>query len=238
MHVSVVIPALNEEKTVAEVVEGALRFADEVIVVDDGSTDRTAELAKRAGARVVRHCRRMGAYQALKTGFRLARGDVIVTMGADGQHDPADIPRLLEPIRAGRADLVLGVRQEMPHFSERFIRALVSLLVPCSDASTGMIAVRKALLVQMPLRGDCPCGTLVLEAYSLGARIAEVPIVVKPRRYGRRRVKTRHVRQTFYVLFDMGIAVVRRAAHHLPIGGRKQEAGYYPCRVARARPRA
>ena len=97
MKITVVIPALNEEKTVAEVVKGALRFADEVIVVDDGSTDRTAELAKRAGARVARHHRRMGAYRALKTGFRLARGDVVVTMGADGQHDPADIPHLLEP---------------------------------------------------------------------------------------------------------------------------------------------
>jgi len=210
MYVSVVIPALNEEKTVAEVVEGALRFADEVIVVDDGSTDRTAELAKRAGARVVRHRRRMGVYRAFKTGFGLARGDVIVTMGADGQHDPADIPRLLEPIKAGKADLVLGVRHEIPHFSERFIRALVCLVLPCSDASTGMIAIRKAFLAQMPLRGDCPCGTLVLEAYALGARIAEVPIVVKPRRYGRRRVRTRHVRQTFFVLFDVGIAAVKR----------------------------
>ena len=89
-----------------------------------------------------------------------------MTMGADGQHDPADIPRLLEPIRAGRADLVLGVRQEMPHFSERFIRALVSLLVPCSDASTGMIAIRRELLMKM--RGDCPCGTFILEAHARG----------------------------------------------------------------------
>ena len=215
MRVSVVIPALNEEKTVADVVRKALSFADEVIVVDDGSTDRTAELARRAGARVVRHPRRMGVYRAFKTGFKLARGDVVITMGADGQHDPADIPRLLEPIKAGRADLVLGVRQEIPHFSERFIRALVSLLLPCSDASTGMIAVRSSLLARMPLRGDCPCGTLVLEAYALGARIAEVPIVVRPRRYGRRRVRTRHVRQVFYVLLDMALALIRRLAYHV-----------------------
>ncbi|RLI11614.1 glycosyltransferase family 2 protein [Candidatus Bathyarchaeota archaeon] len=215
MYVSVVIPALNEERTVAEVVKGVLRFADEVIVVDDGSTDRTAELAKLAGARVVRHPRRLGAWRAVKTGFRLARGDVIVTMGADGQHNPADIPRLLEPIRAGKADLVLGVRQEIPYFSERFIRALVSLVLPCSDASTGMVAIKRSLLARMPLRGDCPCGTLVLEAYGLGARIAEVPIVVRPRRYGRRRVKTRHVRQTFFVLLDMGITIARRRAYRL-----------------------
>jgi len=85
MRISVVIPALNEEKTVADVVRKALCFADEVIVVDDGSTDRTAELARRAGARVVRHPRRMGVYRAFRTGFKLARGDVVITMGADGR---------------------------------------------------------------------------------------------------------------------------------------------------------
>ena len=210
MRTSLVIPALNEEETVGEVVSGALRYVDEVIVVDDGSTDRTSEVALAAGARVVRHGRNMGYYRALKTGFKMASGDVVLTMGADGQHDPADIPRVLEPIRKGEADLVLGVRRELPHFSERFIRALVSLYLRCSDASTGLMAIRKSLLDKMKLRGSCPCGTLILEAHALGARIAEVPIEVRPRLTGPRRMKTRHVLQTFYVLLELLRTLAKR----------------------------
>ena len=84
MKVSLVIPALNEEKTVGGVVSKALRYVDEVIVVDDGSSDRTSEEALAAGARVIRHAQRMGYHQALKTSFKAASGDVILTMGADG----------------------------------------------------------------------------------------------------------------------------------------------------------
>jgi len=208
--VSVVIPALNEERTVGDVVRGvkSLDIEIEVIVVDDGSTDRTAQVAKEAGARVIRHARNMGVYRALKTGFEAATGEVIITMGADGQHDPADLPRVLAPILAGEADLVLGVRRELPHFSERFIRVLVGLALRCSDASTGLVAIRRELLSRMPLRGDCPCGVLVLEAHRLGARVREVPIRVKPRLHGRRRVRTRHIRQVFYVLLELVLTAI------------------------------
>ena len=212
MRVSVVIPALNEEPTIASVVAGALRHADEVIVVDDGSTDHTARRALEAGARVIRHPRNMGVLRALKTGFRAARGDVVITMGADGQHDPADIPRLLRPILAGKADLVLGVRAELPHFSERFIRAMTNLAIRCSDASTGFFAVRKSLITKMRLWGTCLCGTLVLEAHGLGARIAEVPIKVRPRLYGRRRIRTRHVIQAFFVLLELALTWLRKTS--------------------------
>ena len=94
---------------------------------------------------------------------------------------PADIPRVLRLIVDGRADIVLGVRRELPHFSERFIRALVNLYLRCSDASTGLIAIRREVLMKMKMRGNCSCGTFILEAHALGARIAEVPIKVRPR---------------------------------------------------------
>ena len=84
MRITVVIPALNEERTVGDVVRGALRHADEVIVVDDGSIDNTALEAFRAGARAIMHPRRLSDYRALRTGFRSARGDIVITTGADG----------------------------------------------------------------------------------------------------------------------------------------------------------
>lgn len=113
MKASVVMPAKNEAATVATVVSVIkVRYPDfEVIVVDDGSTDRTAELASEAGAKVVSHPYSKGNGAAIKSGARAAVGEVIVFMDADGQHDPEDIARLLAEIEAGY-DLVVGARQQ------------------------------------------------------------------------------------------------------------------------------
>jgi len=108
--VSVVIPAYNEEDAVAQVV-GALcqaRRWHEVLVVDDGSTDGTAERAAAAGARVVRHPYNKGNGAAIKTGIREARGEVILFMDADGQHAPEEAERLVQ--RLGPYDMVIGAR--------------------------------------------------------------------------------------------------------------------------------
>ena len=113
MKASVVMPAKNEAATVATVVSAIrARYPDfEVIVVDDGSADRTAELAREAGAKVVSHPYSKGNGAAIKSGARAAAGDVIVFMDADGQHDPEDIARLLARIGEGY-DLVVGARQQ------------------------------------------------------------------------------------------------------------------------------
>lgn len=111
MTISVVIPAKNEAASinrVAAAVRAVLPDA-ELVVVDDGSTDATAQLAAQAGARVVRHPRSMGNGAAIKSGARAARGEVVVFMDADGQHDPADIPRLLAELDCG-FDMVVGAR--------------------------------------------------------------------------------------------------------------------------------
>ena len=108
-----ILPAFNEEISIGSMVLHAREHAERVIVVDDGSSDRTAEIARFAGAEVIRHPKNMGKGAALKTGFDLAEQNgakVIVTMDTDGQHDPEEIPKLVAPILQGEADMVNGSR--------------------------------------------------------------------------------------------------------------------------------
>src|SRR6266480_919946 len=107
--VSLVIPARNEEQCIAEVIEKSLPFCDEIVVVDGHSKDRTVQVAESFGVRVVKDNKR-GKGEAIRVGALAASHEIVVFMDADGSHDPADIPRLTEPILAGRADLVVGSR--------------------------------------------------------------------------------------------------------------------------------
>ncbi|KKG09447.1 MULTISPECIES: glycosyltransferase family 2 protein [unclassified Methanosarcina] len=109
--ITVILPAFNEEISIGSVVLLARQYADRVIVVDDGSSDRTAEIAEKVGAEVIVHSLNSGKGMALKTGFEAAEGsDVIVTMDSDGQHNPSDIPKLVSPILEDVADMVNGSR--------------------------------------------------------------------------------------------------------------------------------
>ncbi|KAA8733310.1 glycosyltransferase family 2 protein [Acinetobacter qingfengensis] len=112
MKISVVLPAKNESAAIGQTIAQiqALQLIDEIIVVNDGSTDSTKEVAEHAGAIVVTHPYSKGNGAAIKTGARTATGNIIIFMDADGQHDPNDIPRLLEKIEQGY-DLVVGARQ-------------------------------------------------------------------------------------------------------------------------------
>ena len=113
MRVVAVIPAYNEELSIGTVVLRTRLQVDHVIVVDDGSTDQTAKVATLAGAEVLRHPVNLGKAQALMKGFARARDYnplAIVMLDADGQHNPAEIPNLVKPVLAGKADLVVGSR--------------------------------------------------------------------------------------------------------------------------------
>jgi glycosyltransferase involved in cell wall biosynthesis len=106
-----ILPAYNEEVSIGSMVLRARHYADRVIVVDDGSSDHTAEVAELAGAEVIQHKVNRGKGAALKTGFEFLNGEkVVVTIDSDGQHDPSDIPKLVEPILKGDADMVNGSR--------------------------------------------------------------------------------------------------------------------------------
>jgi glycosyltransferase involved in cell wall biosynthesis len=112
-NVTVVLPAYNEETSIGSIVLLARIYSDNVIVVNDGSSDRTSEIARKAGVDVITHNTRKGKTKALETGFKAASdlgADIIVTMDSDGQHNPADIPKLVEPILRGEAEMVNGSR--------------------------------------------------------------------------------------------------------------------------------
>ena len=195
--ISVVIPAYNEEQSLGQIVGQALDFCNEVVVVDDGSHDQTAEIAQMAGARVLRQPH-FGYISAIKKGFRHSTGRILVTMDADGEHLPFEIPHLVWPIVNDEADLVLGRRQSIARSSERLISRLCRRRVPVYDSGTGFRAFRRSIALKMTFPGVCICGTSVLEAYALGARIVEVPIslgqIKKPRR-----IAWKHALQLFYV---------------------------------------
>ena len=203
LTISAIIPAYNEENTVGEVVSNALPHVDEVVVIDDGSTDDTAIVARIAGAKVVQNEGNRGVLVSLTRGFRTAKADILVTLDADGQHDPEEIPAMVEPILEDRADLVLGRRPGVPYFSEKVITRLTRLKVDVNDASTGFRAIRRSIADRMVLHGSCLCGTFILDASSLGARILEVPITINEREEGERRIRTRHFKQVLYVLYDL-----------------------------------
>jgi len=201
--VSVVIPAFNEAMSIGSVITDCKAFCDEIIIVDDGSTDNTAEIAKNSGAVVIRNEKNLGVAKAIQRGLSATHGDIIVTMDADGQHDPSDVPNLINPIIDRKGDVVLGVRDEIPNRSERIINVLTNLGAKCSDTGTGFRAIRANIAKKMKLHGTCLCGTFVLEAHKRGARIVEVPIKTRTRMYGKRKVKTKHIKQFLYVARDL-----------------------------------
>lgn len=196
--VTVVIPAYNEAGRVGSVVAELVEDY-EVLVVDDGSTDGTVSEARDAGSRVVEQPTNQGYIEALKRGFREADTEIVVTYDADGEHRPADVARVAEPIDTRDLDLVLGVRSTIPRPSERLLNHLTRLKVPVRDSGTGLRALRRELAVELELDTVCTCGTLVLEATAKGARIGEVDIetreIAKPRG-----IAWGHGRQLLHVL--------------------------------------
>jgi hypothetical protein len=197
--ITAVIPAYNEAERIAKVIAEVIPVVDEVIVVDDGSDDETARVSQRAGAAVIT-LPHAGYVNALRCGFQSARGEIIVTLDADGEHDPCEIPSIVAPILEKKADLVLGSRTKIPSVSEGFISVLVKTTVAVNDHGTGFRGLTKELAETLHLKGRCTCGTLVLEAASRGATIVEVPVTIRETGKKRRR-KWVHLIQIVYVLY-------------------------------------
>ena len=191
------IPAFNEERTIAKLVLEAQNYVDVVLVCDDGSTDCTAEIAERMGADVIRHERNMGYGAATKSLFSVARElnvDVLVTFDGDGQHDPNEIPRLIEPVLKNKADIVLGSRfldynekdNEVPRYRGWGIKLLSKLTGAASnhkfnDAQCGFrVYGRKALSgLSFVENGMGVSVEVLMKAQKNGLTVVEVPAEVK-----------------------------------------------------------
>ena len=171
MRLTIIIPAYNEASTIGDVVRKLQTLQlpgidRDVLVIDDGSTDRTAMIAKAHGAVVLRHLINRGLGGALGTGLQAAlrrEADVIVTFDADGQHSPDDIERLLQPILNGRADVVIGCRLhhagDMP-VTRRIANRLANLVtrilygVTTADSQSGLRAFSRKAAGQITITSN------------------------------------------------------------------------------------
>jgi glycosyltransferase involved in cell wall biosynthesis len=164
--VLVVIPALNAERTLGDVVRGAREEIDDVLLIDDGSRDRTAEVAREAGANVISHGVNRGKGAALKTGFSHAmqRGyDAVITLDADGQHLPREIPKFQTARAETHADLIIGGRahlfdQMVTHrrMANRFSAWCIARasMTNVDDSQSGFRLYSSNLLLKAHLRSD------------------------------------------------------------------------------------
>ena len=192
MKTVAVIPAFNEASRVGRVVEEAKRFVDAVIVVDDGSADATGDVAEKAGAIVLRHIENSGVGAATMTGIEAARAlgaQILVTLDADEQHSPDDIPAILAPIRAGTADIAFAdrfARRNRIPFIRRLYNAIGNIITFgaagkwVNDSQCGFKALGPKAIAEINLRmsGYEFCTEIVLECAQFRWRVAEVPVKV------------------------------------------------------------
>lgn len=203
----VVIPALNEQETIGQVVADLPRVIPgigslEVVVVDDGSADLTADRAHAAGATVARHPGNRGLVTAFNRGTTEALGrgaDIVVTLDADGQHDPGAIPRLIAPILAGTADLVVAVRPLADPTQGSPVRRVGNrvgswvarrlLDVPVSDVTSGYRAFSREALMQLHVStGYTYTLETLIQAARKRLRMTEVVVPARRRAVGTSRM--------------------------------------------------
>lgn len=192
-NVVAIIPAYNEEKALADVIGKTFEHVDEVIVVDDGSSDKTSEVAIEAGARVIKHSVNLGKGEALKSGFKAVGDDsIIITIDGDGQHNPSEIPDLVRPIIEDGADLVNGSRyMNGPEENTPAYRRVGQKVL---DIATNISAGTKVTDSQSGFRAFSPKSKnvfrfkdtgfgieseMLVDAAEAGLKIVEVPITVR-----------------------------------------------------------
>ena len=203
-HVTVVIPAKDEEGLIGEIVDTVRPYADEVLVVDGHSKDRTRDIALQHGARVIPD-RGKGKGDALRLALDEAAGEIVVFIDADGSHDPNDIPAMVAPIRAGQADLVVGSRgkggsDELHGTLEQLIRYVGSQIimlginyrwnVRLTDSQNGFRAIRRDVGRRLGLTSNLTTieQEMMMKALKQGYRVSEIASHEYERKWGTSKV--------------------------------------------------
>ena len=196
----VCIPAYNESKNVVEIINRSKKYADGIIVYDDGSTDNTSELAKTAGATVIKSPKNTGYGTAIRALFQAAKdqnADIMVTLDSDGQHDPDHIPRLVEPLLTQNFDIVIGSRflskddkEKIPRYRSFGIKTITRLTQSASysgltDSQSGFRAYNKNALSKINLFEDgmAVSTEILLRDREKNLLATEVPITVNYKNY-------------------------------------------------------
>ena len=187
------IPAYNEERKIKEIVKKALPYVDKVVVCDDGSTDNTAALAKKAGAIVISHEKNLGYGATITTLFSYCRknnAEIMVTLDGDGQHNPDQIPDLINVILKHNVDVVIGSRslrddKDLPNYRKAGIKIITSTInsatnLKVTDSQSGFRAYsRTAIDLIHPSESGMSVSTeILLKISNNGLSMAEVPITV------------------------------------------------------------
>lgn len=191
MKVVAVIPCYNEEKTIADIVNRTARYVEKVIVADDCSIDNTANIASEAGANVVRGKFQQGFGGNMMSGIKsaLANGkpDIVVTLDGDGQHNPDEIPQVIEPIMNGQVDIVIGSRFMGNYNAPRYRKFGIDVITwlynvgdkqKITDSQSCLRAYKREVLEVINLE-ECGFGLsteVLIKARAYGFRIKEVPI--------------------------------------------------------------
>lgn len=205
-NITVIIPAKNEEGSIASVVEKAKNYAQDVIVMDGGSTDSTAKIAYEKGARVEFDGGK-GKGLAIRKAIELAKTDILVFMDGDGSHETSDIPKLVKPIIEDKADLVIGSRllggsdEIHGNFSNYirmvgagFITLIINLRwkVSLTDCENGFRAIKRNVARSLGLRAkDFDIEQeMVMKALKKGYRVVEIPSHEYERKSGKSKLPT------------------------------------------------
>jgi len=203
--ITIVIPTLNEEETIEQIIEQCKPYGDEILVVDGHSSDRTTEIAASLNVTVLTDNGK-GKGAAIRQAIKVAAGDIVVFVDADGSHDPRDIPRLIEPILKGEADHVTGSRilggsSELFGGFDEFMRlAGSSFITECinwrfktklSDSQNGFRAIRRDVALKLNLRENITTieQEMVMRTLKCGYRMAEVPSHEQKRIVGPSKIK-------------------------------------------------
>lgn len=190
MYVCLLLPAYNEAKTIDRIIREASEFVHDILVIDDGSIDQTAQIAEKAGGKVITHRTNLGKGMALRTGFDYISQkdyDLIATMDSDGQHQPSDLPRFIDHFKNNQSDILIGARIhnrfEMPQH-RRLNNWLVSSVGSAlcgqkvKDFQSGFRLIRAEVIKSIELHTERyeTESELLIKAGRIGFKIQSIPI--------------------------------------------------------------